>query len=270
MKRRIFSIALAVVLVLTTIMSATTAEKAQADSGASIFSSKLDLTNKEKAEWKSKLITKEEYIEYYNSLSKAEKLEMNQRRVDALQRYSDMLSKSMHSSRSSGSWNLGYCTLPRSFTIYPQNTENWCGLACIQSILLYLTGASPTQETFASDLGLSVYDRINNTKMTTLLNNNQSIQNYYYYIPYDLDGMASLIYEAIAINHVPACLLIYTEGGKYWRYDCSDGHYLVSHWIAPSTERIGIADPYSGYVGVPQYYEERYDTVYNVIDHVIC
>lgn len=273
MKKRIISITLSVMLVLTTIMSATPAEKARADSKASLFSSKLDLTNKKVVEWEVKIPTKEEYMEYYNDLSESEKNEMNQRRRDALESYSDMLSNSLRSNKSlqsSRSLNMGYCALPGNFTIYQQCNEKWCGPAVLQSILTYINGTSLSQNQLAFWLGLSTTGNAFNAEMTLCLNWFQNIHNYYYYIPYGLDGMVSMIYYAIAYDQIPPSLLISTKGGKYWRYQCADGHYLVTHWISPSTERLGIADPYAGYAGIPQYYEERYDTVYNVIKEVLC
>lgn len=273
MKKRIISITLSVMLVLTTIMSATPAEKARADSEASLFSSKLDLTNKKVVEWEVKIPTKEEYMEYYNDLSESEKNEMNQRRRDALESYSDMLSNSLRSNKSlqsSRSSNMGYCALPGNFTIYQQCNEKWCGPAVLQSILTYINGTSLSQNQLAFWLGLSTTGNAFNAEMTLCLNWFQNIHNYYYYIPYGLDGMVSMIYYAIAYDQIPPSLLISTKGGKYWRYQCADGHYLVSHWISPSTERLGIADPFAGYAGIPQYYEERYDTVYNVIKEVLC
>lgn len=269
MKKRIISIVLALVLVLTTTMFAAPTEKTQADSNYSVFSSKMDLADKETSDLKIKIPT-EEYMEYYNSLSKAEKTEMNQRSKDALKNYLDMLSNSKQSYRSHGCWNLNYCTLPESFMVFQQDTPTWCGLACLQSILMYINGYSYTQGTLASFMGVPVDNHVTNLQMINCLNDYQNTQQYYDHIPVGLDGMVSLIYEAIAINRVPACLRISTDGGKYWRYNCPDGHYLISHWIAPSTERIGIADPYAGYAGIPRYYEERYDTVYNVILDVIA
>lgn len=109
------------------------------------------------------VLTDQQNAEYLASLSEVELQMIVEKENAATQVVRNTMTRS-------GSLN----TVPNTFTMYQQETDNYCIPATIKSILMYINGNSPTQSTIAATTGTDP------TKIPSYLNDRQ-YQCYYIY-----------------------------------------------------------------------------------------
>ncbi len=125
--------------------------------------------------------------------------------------------------------------VPGTFTMYQQETDTYCGPACIKSVLMYINGESPSQESI---------DKAVNRKFSAIPEyvNARQAECYYVLCPDPaVDELTRKIKLDITTFHVPTFLLIASRKPT-WPHD-TDGHCVLSNGIYDDLSTILIADP---------------------------
>lgn len=146
-------------------------------------------------------------------------------------------------------------SIPGSFTIYQQEDERYCIPACIKSVLMYIKGSSPSQDTIAADLDISIIEGIVVTKIAGYLNDR--ISGFYYTrtASPQHSTMCNDLYLTVVESKKPCLLSVVDPTGQNWRYRTA-GHRVVVNAIQSDKSKIYIADPLGGTnPGWPYYYE---------------
>lgn len=208
----------------------------------------------------NRIPTEDEYMEYFNGLSKDQQNDLLSRKKDAINIFKHKNTQTRSSS-----------VLPGSFVMYQQVNDYWCGPATLQAMIRYINGTSVSQNQIASWLGVSPTSGIVTWDFTYYLNYFQN-QHYYYFVSSNSKNeLMGLITNDISSYHVPTGLLIDADSGSGWQYTTPNGHFLASHWINTYYERVGLADPLGGRLSwVSTYYDEPANIVQNVCSLVIC
>ncbi len=201
------------------------------------------------------VLTEQQYVEYLASLSE-----------DDLQKIAEKESTSAQYAGNAATRATGtLIQVPGTFTMYQQETDNYCIPATVKSILTYITGSSPTQSEIAGTTGTDP------SKIPAYLNDRQD-EIYYVYVKksdFTQNGMCSKLYSTIVTNKMPASMGISGTKATNWYYATS-GHSLVVHGIYDDYSYIRIADPLGDRVaGCPYFYSKSASECYNVCTRLV-
>lgn len=158
--------------------------------------------------------------------------------------------------------------LPGTFTLYAQTTSYNCGPACVQSAIHYIQGSAPSQATIATACKTTT----NGTRLANMipcLNSYQSKNKYVGMYQQDKTTMESCLYSAVHHFQVPAIVGFKCRQDDGWMYN-SDGHFVCINAARDDRAYFQLADPLSGYLGLPQYYYQKSSDVlyaaYNAVN----
>ena len=153
-------------------------------------------------------------------------------------------------------------SIPGTFTMYQQETEDYCIPATIKSMLMYINGDSPTQSDIAEVTGMDA------KKIAGYLNDKQHF--YYVYVPApDQDDMCDKLYSTIAGSGMPASMgIAFTTLDNWFYYTL--GHSLVVNAIYDDYSKIQFGDPHGDYIeGCPYFYEKEVSIVSDVCTRIV-
>lgn len=162
-----------------------------------------------------------------------------------------------------------YIDVPGTFTIYQQETDSYCVPACIQSVLMYFKGTSPSQKNIQNFVNMYV------NKIPEYINPLLGQQAHTYIFCQDEDLSEKLTYLislCVASNKAPAFLRIRTDGGEGGRVaDLSNeddwpyvhgGHCVICCGMRSDASEFRIADPMGGRLeNLPSSYTKRAEYV---------
>lgn len=242
--KKALSIFLVIIMLLSMSVTAFAAENhigtAQASTGNKI-SGELVLTDQQNAE-------------YLASLSEVELQKIAEKEKAATQIVRNTMTRS-------GS----LITVPNTYTMYQQETDNYCIPATVKSILMYINGTSPSQSTIAETTGTDP------TKIPDYLNDRQD-ECYYIYTAkskFDQEGMCSRLYSTIVNNDVPASMGISGTTASNWYY-VTNGHSLAVFGIYDDYSYIRFGDPLGDRVaGCPYFYSKSASLSYSVCTRLV-
>ena len=200
------------------------------------------------------VLTKEQNSEYLASLSS-----YDLQKIAEKEEYATQIS----SARKIRAGSL--ITVPNTYTMYQQETDNYCIPATVKSILMYINGSSPSQATIADTTGTDP------TKIPGYLNDRQDACYYVYTAKsnFDQDGMCSKLYSTIVNNKVPASMGISGTTSSNWYY-ATNGHSLAVFGIYDDYSYIRIGDPLGDRVaGCPYFYSKTASACYNVCTRLV-
>ncbi|MBD5156125.1 MAG: hypothetical protein HDT13_00560 [Butyrivibrio sp.] len=144
--------------------------------------------------------------------------------------------------------------VPGTFTMYQQETDTYCGNACMKSVLMYTTGSSPTQ----AEIDTELKNKFSN--IPSYANARQSKCFYVHFANPTQSELTSKIKSDITNYKVPAFLRIVTRK-PVWYYD-TNGHCVLSNGIYDDVSKILIADPAGDLApDCPYFYEKPASTV---------
>ncbi|MDE7230696.1 MAG: C39 family peptidase [Oscillospiraceae bacterium] len=190
-----------------------------------------------------------EYQEYLDSLTDEQR-----KIVAAKEQMLEQLLADKNITEPSGTYATSdtYIDLPGIFTMYRQETDDYCVSACIMSALEYLGIGSPKQ----SVINELVEDG-HFSKIPEYINSMQE-QNFYIHKERpSLDELTECIKTDVGHYNVPTFLGIATNKDIRWFYTTS-GHCVLSNGISNDLSMIRIADPLGNVKpGVPVFYTAK-------------
>ncbi|MDD4402401.1 MAG: C39 family peptidase [Desulfitobacteriaceae bacterium] len=156
---------------------------------------------------------------------------------------------------------------------YKQEKSYWCGPACLQMVIKYVTGSKISQETLATEAGTTSTKGTYVYKMAETLRAHSVNSKYYsvYDVDFDTTFRSSLDKDIPAIAHLCTRYLPAYNGKNYGHYVVLRGRYIYINdpgiepqsveetcgvvMTQPLAERIYISelyytDPYDGLTGV--------------------
>lgn len=147
-------------------------------------------------------------------------------------------------------WNV----LPGSYRLFRQETASQCASACVQSVLYYLKGSTPTQASIASAIGI---EGAHMQSTLNYINNNQSRNTYLRVRKSSIDqnGMNDRLYKSITDFQTPPLVGLQFTEGLAWPYS-TDGHMMTCYAAMSDKTSFMVADPWIGFAGLN--YPEAY------------
>lgn len=175
-------------------------------------------------------VNEAEYYEYYSSLSDEQKKIAEEK---------EYLLSHMTEENPKTRELIGY-SLPGSFTMYQQETDTYCGPACVKSALMYINGSSPSQTV----INLSIHQDF--TKVPNYMNGKQNRCLYIYKSSPTETDLVNCIKMDVVNDSVPAFLRIVSNESN-WKY-ATPGHCILAKGVITSNagSYIEIADPWGG------------------------
>ena len=153
-------------------------------------------------------------------------------------------------------------SIPGTFTMYQQETDNYCCDACIKSVLMYTANTSPSQATIHKTINLDF------SKIVAYVNARENECHYLFVTSPSLSSLKDKIYYDINTEKCPSFLRIYNMSGANWYY-ATAGHCILSNAIYSDKSIIQIADPLGGRVsGCPYFYLKNASIVGNITTHI--
>jgi hypothetical protein len=155
-----------------------------------------------------------------------------------------------------------WITIPGTFTMYQQETDNYCCDACIKSVLMYTAKTSPSQATIHKTINLDF------SKIPAYVNARES-QCYYVLVNRpSKDTLTSHIKSDCQTWKVPAFLRIYNTSGANWYY-ATAGHCIIANGVMSDNSQIQLSDPLGGRVsGCPYFYKKSTSIVSGITTHM--
>lgn len=180
------------------------------------------------------IVDEAEYQEYLDSLTDEQR--------QFIEAKEQMLTELMNeSSETYMSGRAAMIGLSKPFTIYSQKESIYCGPACVQSVLKYITGDSPEQEEIHDVIQRNFY---------AIPGYIASIQTKFTYSKYGNPSETALvncIKTDVANFDVPTFIRIAGTTTTSWYYR-TDGHCILSTGVSDDLSTIQIADPLVGLV----------------------
>ena len=205
------------------------------------------------------------YKAYVNSLSKEDNAKLAKKKA-AFARFEKQESKK-GDLKVLGATKL---TIPGTFTLYHQNKWYYCAPACVQSVLKYINGSAPSQDTIAKGLGTS--ESAGGTSMSKIagyLNDKQSDCWYVLSSNPSQTSMCNAINYTITKEKDPCIMGIVDRYANYWHY-ATYGHAIIANGIMSDKSEIQISDPdWNKDKGYEPFYMKKSSTVSNVCIGVI-
>lgn len=200
------------------------------------------------------VLTDQQYAEYLANLSEYDLQKIVEKEALATQYVGNSVARA-----------ASLITVPGTYTMYQQETDNYCIPATVKSILMYITGSSPTQSEIAETTGMDP------SKIPAYLNDRQDECSYVYVqkSSFTQDGMCTRLYSTIVNNEVPASMGISGTTTSNWYYATS-GHSLVVFGIYDDYSYIRIGDPLGDRVaGCPYFYSKSASDCYSVCTRLV-
>ena len=196
-----------------------------------------------------------EYHDYLDTLS-------DEQMEAALEKEALMNSLSMQNGAEIQAVTATKLSIPGTFTMYQQETDTYCGSACVKSLLMYVNGSSPTQSSINSSINNSF------TAIPNYVNSRQSNCQYLLVTSPTQANLQTCVYMDITNDEVPTFLRLNGTSSPSWYY-ATNGHCVLSNAIYSDKSIIQIADPLGGRVsGCLYFYEKSASTVSSYTTHV--
>lgn len=156
--------------------------------------------------------------------------------------------------------------LDGTYYVYNQTTSYNCVPACIQAVLRYVNGSTPTQATIANAVGTTTLGTYM-YKVHTYLNQQQTVFDYDIAYITSVTELKNAVYNDIVTYGVPSIIGLSFSTSDGWLYD-TPGHAMSAYGIKSDKSSISLADPWIGYSGsgLSSYsssYSKTTSTVYN-------
>ena len=159
-------------------------------------------------------------------------------------------------------------SIPGTFNMYQQEEGNYCVPATIKSMLVYLTGSSPSQSQIFSILG-GDEDGVSSVKMPGYLNDRQSQVYYVYKGSPSQTSMCDSLYTTIKHAQAPASMGISGTTTSNWYY-LTNGHSLVVNAIYDDYSYIQFGDPLGERTpGCPYFYLKSASLAHDVCTRMV-
>lgn len=202
-------------------------------------------------------IDEREYQEYLDSLSD-EQLQLVREKEERVKEIEQQIVEKQFITLKSTT----IYSIPGTFTMYQQETDTYCGPACVKSVLMYINGSSPSQSDINDYIG---------GKFTTIpryMNSKQKQCNYLLKTNPTQSSLTAAIFSSIYVDKVPTFLRISGTTRSNWYYATS-GHCILAYEIYSDYSKIKIADPLGDRVeGCPYFYLKPASTVAKYTTHV--
>lgn len=197
--------------------------------------------------------TEEEYQAYLESLSQ-EELSKIAEKEDMVRFYSATRVQTRSGTKIS---------IPGTFNMYQQEEADYCIPATIKSILVYLTGSSPSQSQIHSSINRDP------TKIAGYLNDRQSDVYYVYKASPSQTSMCDNLYTTIKHAQAPASMGISGTTTSNWYY-ATAGHSLVVNAIYDDYSYIQFGDPLGERTpGCPYFYLKSASLAHDVCTRIV-
>ncbi len=149
--------------------------------------------------------------------------------------------------------------------VYKQETNYYCGPACLQMALKHITGTKYSQSSLASTAGTNSTDGTYVYKMRDTLNAKQSTRKYAYTTVSSQSDLQNKVTSSIARE---APVIFHAKTGPLQMYNGKNlGHYVLGHTIyEPASESkvyIAYNDPWDRDYGKGTVYGTHTDTLQN-------
>lgn len=199
------------------------------------------------------IVNESEYQEYLSTLSDEQLQEIS------------LKESMMQEIMAQGNTFSTYATkisLPGTFTMYQQETDTYCGPACVKSALMYINDSSPSQ----TSINRSIKQDF--SAIPKYINKRQSRSPYILLTSPTQTNITSTI--TVDIRHeIPTFLRLSGTSTPSWYYS-TNGHCVLSNAVYSDYSKIQIADPLGDRVsGCPYFYEKNASTVSSYTTHLI-
>lgn len=151
---------------------------------------------------------------------------------------------------------------------YKQEKSYWCGPACLQMVIKYVTGSTISQATLASEAGTNATHGTYVYKMAEALRANSVNSKYYsvYDVDFDTTLRSSLDKGIPAIAHLCTRYLPAYNGSNYGHYVVLRGRYIyindpgIDPQSVEETCVLGMTQPLAEVIYINElYYTDPYD-----------